>query len=153
MIERISFEVHDILAGDNRAVILGSLVSKLKQTGKIIKTDFAIVLTVANREIVRFQMDEFETIFKIWRRQSAGIENKIPVIIRITAHRKSGRGEGNRCPAFSFESRTSVRPHNQRRKHNASPCPEAQCFKTLRGGCQLLLDPFPILALTFLKDK
>jgi len=58
MIERISFEVHDILAGDNRAVILGSLVSKLKQTGKIIKTDFAIVLTVANREIFRFQMLE-----------------------------------------------------------------------------------------------
>jgi hypothetical protein len=33
MIERISFEVHDILAGDNRAVILGSLASKLKRTG------------------------------------------------------------------------------------------------------------------------
>jgi uncharacterized protein len=58
MIERISFEVHDILAGDNRAVILGSLASKLKRTGKIAKTDFAIVLTVANREIVRFQMLE-----------------------------------------------------------------------------------------------
>ena len=58
MIERISFEVHDILAGENRAVILGSLTSKLKRTGKIIKTDFAIVLTVANGEIVRFQMLE-----------------------------------------------------------------------------------------------
>jgi hypothetical protein len=58
MIERISFDVHDILAGDDRAVILGSLASKLKRTGKIIKTDFAIVLTVANAEIVRFQMLE-----------------------------------------------------------------------------------------------
>ena len=58
MIERISFEVHDVLAGGNRAVILGSLASKLKRTGKIIKTDFAIVLTVANGEIVRFQMLE-----------------------------------------------------------------------------------------------
>ena len=58
MIERISLEVRDILAGDHRAVILGSLVSKLKRTGKIIKTDFAIVLTVANGEIVRFQMLE-----------------------------------------------------------------------------------------------
>jgi len=58
MIERIRFEVHDILAGDNRAVILGSLVSKLKRTGKIVETDFAIVLTVANGEIVRFQMLE-----------------------------------------------------------------------------------------------
>ena len=30
----------------------------LKRTGKIIETDFAIVLTVANGEIVRFQMLE-----------------------------------------------------------------------------------------------
>jgi ketosteroid isomerase-like protein len=58
MIERISFEVHDILAGDNRAVILGSLASKFKRTSKIVKTDFAIVLTVANGQIVRFQMLE-----------------------------------------------------------------------------------------------
>ena len=58
MIERISFEVHDILAGDNRAVILGSLASKLKRNGKVVTTDFAIVLTVANGEIVRFQMLE-----------------------------------------------------------------------------------------------
>jgi ketosteroid isomerase-like protein len=53
-----SKRVLDILAGDERAVILGSLESKLKRTGKIIKTDFAIVLTVANGEIVRFQMLE-----------------------------------------------------------------------------------------------
>ena len=58
MIERISFEVRDILAGDDRAVILGSLTSKLKRTGKIVKTDFAIVLTITKREIVRFQMLE-----------------------------------------------------------------------------------------------
>src|SRR5713101_2563789 len=44
MIERISFEVHDILASDKRAVILGSLASKLKRTGKIVTTDFAIIL-------------------------------------------------------------------------------------------------------------
>jgi len=30
---RISFEVHDVLAGDNRAVILGSLAPKLKRRG------------------------------------------------------------------------------------------------------------------------
>jgi uncharacterized protein len=58
MIERISFDVLDILAVDERAVILGSLESKLKRTGKIIKTDFAMVLTVTNGEIVRFQMLE-----------------------------------------------------------------------------------------------
>jgi ketosteroid isomerase-like protein len=39
-------------------VILGSLASKLKRTGKIIKTDFAIVLSVANGETVRLQMLE-----------------------------------------------------------------------------------------------
>ena len=58
MLERISFEVRDILANDDRAVILGSLASKLKRTAKIINIDFAIVLTVANGEIVRFQMLE-----------------------------------------------------------------------------------------------
>jgi ketosteroid isomerase-like protein len=58
MIERISFEVHDILASDNRAAILGSLTSKLKRNGKVVTTDFAIVLTVANGEIVRFQILE-----------------------------------------------------------------------------------------------
>jgi uncharacterized protein len=58
MLERISFEVHDTLAGENRAVILGSLASKLKRNGKGVTTDFAIVLTVANGEIVRFQMLE-----------------------------------------------------------------------------------------------
>jgi ketosteroid isomerase-like protein len=58
MMERISHQVRDILANDARAVILGTLASRLKSTGKIINTDFAIVLTVANGEIVRFQMLE-----------------------------------------------------------------------------------------------
>jgi ketosteroid isomerase-like protein len=58
MIERISFDIHDVVAGEGRAVILGSLASKVKRTGKIIETDFAIVLTVAHGEIVRFQMLE-----------------------------------------------------------------------------------------------
>jgi hypothetical protein len=34
MVERISFEVHDIPSGDDRAAMLGSLRSKLKRTGK-----------------------------------------------------------------------------------------------------------------------
>jgi ketosteroid isomerase-like protein len=58
LIERVSFEVHDVLSNNDRAVILGSLASKLQRNGKIVKTNFAIVLTVANREIVRFQMLE-----------------------------------------------------------------------------------------------
>jgi len=66
LIERISFEVHDILANDNRAVILGSLASKLKRNGKVMTTDFAIVLTVANGEIVRFQMLEDSFAVSRW---------------------------------------------------------------------------------------
>jgi uncharacterized protein len=58
LVERVRFEVHDILTSDQRAVILGSLASKLKRTGRILETDFAIVLTVANGLIVRFQMLE-----------------------------------------------------------------------------------------------
>src|SRR5438105_15949982 len=54
MIERISFEVHDILASDKRAAILGSLTSKLKRSGNVVTTDFAI----ANGEIVRIRMLE-----------------------------------------------------------------------------------------------
>ena len=68
MTERISFEVHDILAGDNRAAILGSLATRLKRTGKILKTDFAIVLTVTNGEIVRFQMLEDSFAVSQWAR-------------------------------------------------------------------------------------
>lgn len=63
MVERIKFEVRDVLAGSSRAVILGSLVSKIKRTGKVITTDFAIVLTVTNGQIVRFQM--FEDSFAV----------------------------------------------------------------------------------------
>jgi hypothetical protein len=41
-----------------RGFCLGSLGSKLKRTGKIAKTDVAIVLTVATGVIVRFQVLE-----------------------------------------------------------------------------------------------
>ena len=63
MVERISFDVHDILVGNGRAAILGSLASKLNRTGKVIRTDFAIVLTVAHGQIVRYQM--FEDSFAV----------------------------------------------------------------------------------------
>jgi len=68
MIERVSFEVHEILASENRAVILGSLASKLKRNGKIVETDFAIILTIGNGEIVRFQMLEDSFAVSQWAR-------------------------------------------------------------------------------------
>lgn len=46
MIERLGLEVQDVLAGQDRAVIIGSLSSRVKQTGKVINTDFGIILTV-----------------------------------------------------------------------------------------------------------
>src|SRR5258708_8257186 len=45
MIERISFEVHDILANHDRPVILGSLASNLKLPPNTLHTHFAIALT------------------------------------------------------------------------------------------------------------
>lgn len=58
MLERIRFDVDDILASDQRAVILGSLSSRIKSTAKVVDTAFAVVLTIANSQIVRFQMLE-----------------------------------------------------------------------------------------------
>jgi uncharacterized protein len=71
MTEPITFDVRDILASDKRAVILGSLATKLKRTGTTVRTDFAIVLTVANGEIVRFQMLEDSFAVSRWARGGA----------------------------------------------------------------------------------
>ena len=54
----VRFNVQAILADDSRAVILGALASRVSATGKIIETAFAIILTIANLEITRFQMLE-----------------------------------------------------------------------------------------------
>ncbi|MDB4964633.1 MAG: hypothetical protein JWN44_322 [Myxococcales bacterium] len=65
LIERLRFDVKDILTSDTRAAIVGSLASRVKRTGRIIETDFVVVLTVANGEIIRFQM--FEDSFAVSR--------------------------------------------------------------------------------------
>ena len=57
-IERLRFDVKDVFTSDTRAAILGNLASKVRRTGRIMETDFVVVLTVANGEIVRFQMLE-----------------------------------------------------------------------------------------------
>jgi hypothetical protein len=58
MIERVRFDVQDILANDEQAVILGELASKVSATGRIIDSAFALILTVANDEIIHFRMLE-----------------------------------------------------------------------------------------------
>ena len=52
------FRVDDILASDQRAVVIGALSVTLNGNGRTIETDFAIVLTIADGIVTRFQMFE-----------------------------------------------------------------------------------------------
>jgi len=48
----------DILGSPNRAVIVGELATRIKSSGKIINTQFAIILTISGDKITCFQMLE-----------------------------------------------------------------------------------------------
>jgi ketosteroid isomerase-like protein len=56
--EPISFDVEDILASESRAAIVGALRTRIKATDKISATQFAIILTISEGRICRFQMLE-----------------------------------------------------------------------------------------------
>ena len=56
--EPVRLAVEDVVAGTDRAVIVGSLASRIKSTGKVCESQFAIVLTVSDGTITRFQMLE-----------------------------------------------------------------------------------------------
>ena len=56
--EPVTFDVEDILASDSRAAIIGALQTRIKATGKITATQFAIVLTIRGDVVTRFQMLE-----------------------------------------------------------------------------------------------
>jgi len=58
MVERLRFDVKDVLVNSQRAVILGELATRVKSTGKTIETAFALVLTISDGLITRFQMLE-----------------------------------------------------------------------------------------------
>jgi ketosteroid isomerase-like protein len=60
--EPVAFDVEDILVSDSRAAIIGALKTKIKATGKITATQFAIIFTIAEGVVTRFQMleDSFE---------------------------------------------------------------------------------------------
>lgn len=93
MIERLGLEVHDVLAGQDRAVILGSLSSRVKQTGKVINTDFGIVLTVTNGEISRFQM--LEDSFAVSRAaRPPGLRGRLDQKVVIVTGGSRGIGAG-----------------------------------------------------------
>ena len=56
--EPVTFDVEDILASDSRAAIIGALQTRIKATGKLTGTQFAIILTIAGDIVTRFQMLE-----------------------------------------------------------------------------------------------
>ena len=56
--EPVSFDVEDILVSDSRAAIIGALQTRIKATGKITATQFAIILTTSGDVVTRFQMLE-----------------------------------------------------------------------------------------------
>jgi uncharacterized protein len=56
--EPITFEVDDILASNSRAAIVGALQTRIKSTGQITGTQFAIILTITGDVVTRFQMLE-----------------------------------------------------------------------------------------------
>ena len=57
--EPVKFDVHDILASDARAAIVGELATRVKATGTVIESPFAIILTISDAgAITTFQMLE-----------------------------------------------------------------------------------------------
>lgn len=56
--EPVKFQVEDILGSPNRTVIVGELATRIKSSGKIINTQFAIILTISDDKIARYQMLE-----------------------------------------------------------------------------------------------
>jgi len=58
LIERVKFDVHGILVDNDRAVIFGDLASKFLATGRMVESPFAMILTISEGKITRFQMLE-----------------------------------------------------------------------------------------------
>jgi uncharacterized protein len=58
MLTRLRFEVTEVFGGDERAVIIGELASQLNSNKKVIETSYALILTIADDQITRFQMLE-----------------------------------------------------------------------------------------------
>lgn len=52
------FDITDMLTNETRVVVLGELASRVKNTGKLIQTEFAFDFTVEGGQIVRFRLFE-----------------------------------------------------------------------------------------------
>jgi hypothetical protein len=58
LIQRESLEIHDVLASEQRAIILGHLRARVTATKQLIDSAFAIALTFSGDKIASFQMLE-----------------------------------------------------------------------------------------------
>ncbi len=56
--EPMVFDVEDILSSERRVAVVGRLESRIKTTGKITTSQFALILTVSEGIVTRFQMLE-----------------------------------------------------------------------------------------------
>ncbi len=65
LITREGLEISDMLGSDRHAVILGHLKSRVNATGKLIDSDFAMVLTFAGDKVASFQMLENSFVVSI----------------------------------------------------------------------------------------
>ena len=63
LVNQESVDIEDVMASDQRAVVVGRLASVVKSTNKRIETDFAFVMTIKGETVTRFQM--FEDSFMV----------------------------------------------------------------------------------------
>jgi ketosteroid isomerase-like protein len=56
--EPVKFNVQDLLTSDTQAVIVGELATRMKATGKVVESPFAIILTISDGKISRYRMLE-----------------------------------------------------------------------------------------------
>lgn len=70
LVERLKLDVHDIVAGERHAVIVGELASRYRANGNVIDTAFAIVLQIADDKITHFRM--FEDSYTVSRAVRGG---------------------------------------------------------------------------------
>ncbi|ATB36167.1 hypothetical protein CYFUS_001581 [Cystobacter fuscus] len=64
-VEPLRFEVRSLVVDGDEAVALGALESRVKRTGKIIESEFALHMTIRNGLIVRYRL--FEDSFAVAR--------------------------------------------------------------------------------------
>ncbi len=64
-VEPLRFEIRSIVVEGETAVALGELESRVKSTGNVIETEFAIAFTVRDALIVRYRL--FEDSFAVAR--------------------------------------------------------------------------------------